>query len=92
MKTGEQKSLCAIRTVFCVYSDDEQEGAMHLLNLMERMRIAMLKSRILDNRFLLDMETGVEMLIWPEDTAPYYAGEMSHTWEVPTIKKEVMFE
>lgn len=37
-------SSCEVRLVFCVYCSDEQEGALHLMNLMERVRIELLKN------------------------------------------------
>ncbi len=78
-----------VRSIFCVYSADEQEGGLMLLNLMERLRIALLRSTIIGHRYQLDMEAGVERLIYPEDTAPYYAGEMITTWQIPAIEREV---
>ena len=83
------KAGAVIRSIFCVYSDDEQEGGMMLLNLMERLRIALLRTTIIGNRFQLDMDAGVECLIYPDDTAPYFVGEMVTNWSVPAIEREV---
>lgn len=87
--TGKQESgSSVVRSVFCVYSENEQEGALHLLNLMERLRIRLLQQVIIGQQYQLDLEAGVEMLIYPEDTAPYYAGEMSTTWRMPSVERE----
>lgn len=87
--TGKQESgSSVVRSVFCVYSENEQEGAMYLLNLMERLRIRLLQQVIIGQQYQLDLEAGVEMLIYPEDTAPYYAGEMSTTWKMPSVERE----
>lgn len=83
-------SNAVVRSIFCVYSDDEQEGAMHLLNLMERLRIALLKERVIANQYEIDLSAGLEMLIYPDDTAPYYAGEMISTWKTPSVEREVV--
>lgn len=80
---------CTVRTVFCVYCEDEQEGALHLLNLIERLRIQLLKQIVIGGQFQLDLEAGVEFLVYPEDIAPYFAGEMSTTWKMPSIEREV---
>ena len=84
-----EESTCTIRSIFCVYCDDEQEGAMYLLNLMERMRIALLRQRVLGRYFQLDLEEQIQTLNYPEDTAPYYAGEMVTVWQMPTISQEL---
>jgi len=87
---GEKMTSTAqVQTVFCVYCDDEQEGGLMLLNLMERMRIALEKRVVLDNRFELDLSEGPECYIYREDTAPYFGGEMWTSWYMPTVKREV---
>lgn len=82
--------LCTatIRTTFCVYNEDEQEGGLALLNLTERMRLELLK-RIVIGVYWLDMNQGVELLIYPDDTAPYYLAEMVTVWKMPPITREV---
>lgn len=78
-----------VRSVFAVYSDDEQEGGLMLLNLMERYRIAILKKVVIGDQFALDLESGVERIIYPDDTAPYFMGEMVTTWKMPPVQREV---
>ncbi len=84
------KSGTVVRSVFCVYNEDEQEGALMLLNLMERLRISLLKTVVIGNQFELDLDAGLETMIYPDDTAPYYAGEMISTWKLPAVEREVM--
>lgn len=79
-----------IRSIFCVYNDNEEEGGLMLLNLMERVRIDLLRSDIIGNQFKIDREAGLETLIYPDDTAPYYAGEMISTWKLPAVEREVI--
>lgn len=88
-KPGERTASTAeVRSIFCVYGADEEEGAMQLLNLMERLRIALLRQEVLDRRFQLDLETGLETVIYPDDTAPYYLGEMANRWKLPGMIRE----
>jgi len=82
-------SDATVRTIFTVYNDDEQEGGLMLLNLVERLRIAMMRKVVIGERFKLDLDAGLEFLIYPEDTAPYYSGEMITRWQVPTVEREV---
>ena len=85
----ECESMSVVRSIFCAYNEDEEEGAMMLLNMMERLRVALLKSCIVGDQFELDLQAGVETLIYPDDTAPFFNGEMVTTWKIPPIKREV---
>ena len=91
--SGERvQSSASVRSIFVVYNDDEQEGGLMLLNLMERLRIELLRTGVLDNRFSLDLSEGLEYMVYPDtDTAPFYAGEMSSTWKIKPVQREVDF-
>lgn len=80
--------LVNVRTLFCVYSADEQEGGLHLLNLMERIRIDLMRNPIVGKQFALDPEGGIEQLVYPDDSAPFYLGEMISVWKMPPVKRE----
>ena len=41
--------------------------------------------------FVLDEQEGVESVVYPDDTAPYYAGEMIGTFHIRPIQREVDF-
>lgn len=83
------EALAVIRTIFCVYHENEEEGALALLNLMETMRVALLERPVLPGPFALDLKAGLETLAYPDDTeprtAPYYLGEMISTWNMPPV-------
>ena len=83
------ESSATIRTIFAVYSEDEQEGGLILMNLMERVRIHLLRKVVIDHKFELDKQVKLEALAYPDDTAPYFAGEMISTWKCPAVKREV---
>lgn len=82
-------AVATIRSIFCIYNSDGQEGALSLLNLMERFRIAILKQGVIGEQFRLDLHTGMESLVYPENDAPYYAGEILSNWILPAMKREV---
>lgn len=82
-------SSTVVRSIFGVYNDNEEEGALMLLNLMERLRIYLLKQVVIGGQFQLDLKAGLESLVYPDDTAPYYAGEMLSTWILPAVEREV---
>lgn len=84
-------SQATIRSVAAVYDLNNQEGQMALLELFERMRIALLKKGVIGRQFRLDYEARVEYLIYPDNIPPFYAGEMLTTWLLPSVKLEVIY-
>lgn len=87
---GEQETTQAtVRSIFCVYNHDEQEGGLNLLQVMERIRIELLKTQVLDKTFILDMDSGVEYMVYTDDLGDFYGGEMITVWHVPAVEREV---
>lgn len=85
---GEQPECeCMVRIVAATYSEDESEGATCVLNLLNRIRLALLKDGVIGGRYML--KPPLEMIVYPDSTAPYYLGEMMTTWDIPTIESEV---
>lgn len=78
-----------IRSVFAVYGTDEQEGALSLLNLMDRLQIELERQVVIGEQFQLDLNAGIETMVYPENTAPYFIGEMSTTWNHRAVRREV---
>lgn len=79
-----------VRSIFCAYCRDEQEGALYLLRMIERLRLRLLEDQLIgDNRYALDLQEGLEYLIYPDDTAPFYAGEMVSTWHRPRVQRRI---
>lgn len=87
----QQESTAFVRTIFCVYHSDAQEGGLALLNLMERLRIELLRRGVVGGQFRLDLESGLETLVYYENLESYYAGEMLSVWKLPTIEREVQY-
>jgi len=56
---------------------------------MERLRIELLKTVVLDGRYMLDTEDGVDSVVYTDNIWPYYAGEMITSWKIPAIYREV---
>ena len=88
------QSTAVVRTCFCVYHQNEQEGKLALLTLMERMRIALLEEVVIGKQYRLDREAGVETLVYPGNpsqtaVSPFYLGEMITTWHIPIVERKV---
>lgn len=89
---GEQSAhfrTATVRFIFCVYNENEEEGALELLNLMEAVKTRLLRSVKIGACFTLDREMNFEDLVYPDDTAPYYAGELIGECHLPPIEQEV---
>lgn len=89
-----RKSTAVVRTCFCVYHENEQEGRLSLLTVMERLRIALLEKCVVGDQFRLDLDAGVETLVYPGNpsqtaVSPFYLGEMITTWKLPIIERKV---
>lgn len=83
------EAAAVIRLIFCVYHENEEDGAVALLNVIEKVRSDIMKKVIIGKCFRLDTEKGLEWLVYNEDTAPYYAGEMIGTFFMPHTEREV---
>lgn len=88
----ETQRTCVVRSVFCVYHPDEQEGGLALLNLMEELNTALLLYPTMLNRvFELDLDEGISQMIYPETgergTAPFYLGEIVMVWKLPAVRR-----
>lgn len=82
-------SECKIRIVVATYSEDGSAGSMDLLNVITRIRVALLKTGVIGKQFTL--RKPLEYTAYPDETGTYYLGEMITIWGVPTIQREVNF-
>ena len=84
---NEPDSECKIRVIIATYSKNDSAGAMDVLNIITRIRVALLKAGEVGQQFLLRQP--LEYLVYPDDTRPYFCGELMTVWEMPTIEREV---
>lgn len=85
---GQQEdSEAKVRIIIATYSENDSEGALDVLNLITRIRVALLKAGEIGQQFLL--RKPLEYLVYPDDTRPYFFGEIMTIWEMQTIKREV---
>lgn len=88
----DPESECKIRIVVATYSEDGGVGTYDVLNVITRIRMALLKAGIIAEQFLLKLDSPLEYIVYSDETAPYYLGEMVTTWELPAIEREVQAE
>jgi len=78
-----------VRMVCVTYNrDDEGLGALSLWELMERIRIGLLKRGVIGGQFVLDPQKGIQALFYDDDLAPYFAGELTMVFGRPNVKRE----
>lgn len=85
----DAESTCRVRVIVATYSDDNGIGSMDVLNVLTKIRIDLLKKGVISNQF--SIKKPLEYIVYPEDTAPYFMGEMMTVWEIPEIMREVQF-
>lgn len=87
-EAGQQEdSEARVRIIIATYSENDSEGALDVLNIISRIRVALLKAGEIGKQFLL--RKPLEYLVYPDDTRPYFFGELMTIWEMPIIKREV---
>ena len=86
------ETTATVRFIFCVYCENESDGAMLLLNLMEDLRAGLLKDVVIEKQIKLVREDGLEMIAYEDDTAPYFAGEIIATFTFGPIEREVIYD
>lgn len=86
--TGEpEQSDCAVRIVVVTYSEDAGQGAYDVLNVILRIRSELEKAGIIGQQFVLKMP--LEYIVYPDNTPPYFIGEMMTNWSIPTVQREL---
>ena len=79
-------SVCGVRIVVGVYSDDMGEGRLNVLNIITRLRMELLKREPVGGGFLLSDQ--IDWAVDPGSTSPYFFGEMIMSFEMPPIVPE----
>ena len=82
-----EESTCKIRIVIATYSEDGGVGPYDVLNLILRIRGELEKTGIIGKQFVL--QKPLAYIVSPDNTPPYYLGEMITNWSIPTIRREV---
>lgn len=78
-----------VRIVVATYSEDGEQGAYDVLNVLLRIRERILAAGVIGQQF--EVQKPLEELIYPDATEPYYFGEMIANFSIPTIEREVNF-
>ena len=88
-KPGElTDSSAEVRSLFCVYGEDDQEGALRLLTTVEHFRQELLMHGVIGKQFALDLSQKLSTLYYTDNTAPYFCAEVVSVWKIPSVNRE----
>ena len=87
----EPTGLVTIRSTMCIYNENNEEGSLMILNLLERLRISYLRNPIVDGVFELvcDEEHPIQDLVYPDETMPFFMADQVTVWKLPPVEREV---
>ena len=87
----EPTGLVTIRSTMCIYNENNEEGSLMILNLLERLRISYLKNPIVDGVFelMFDEEHPIQDLVYPDETMPFFMADQVTVWKLPPVEREV---
>lgn len=85
---GPTDSSVEIRSLFCVYGEDDQEGALRLLTTVEHFRQELLMHGVIAKQFALDLSQKLSTLYYTDNTAPYFCAELVSVWKIPSVNRE----
>lgn len=86
-ESGNEDSTSTVRIIASTYSNDGGVGANDVLSVITRIRTALLEVGIIGGQFHL--RRPLERLIYPDDTNPYFFGEIMSIWEMPPIHRKI---
>lgn len=81
-------SRVTVKLVFGVKSEDQQ-GFIDLFNIMEQVRIALLKQRIINRRYRMELPFKWEF--FDEQPYPEWYGQATTIWTLPAIQEEGLY-
>lgn len=92
-KEGQRPQATAeIRITVCIYNrDNEEEGSLALINVISSIKQGLLTQVVVGEQFILDVDAGIEDEVYPDNTAPYFIGDIYGKFLLPPIEREVYF-
>ncbi|RAV18828.1 hypothetical protein [Paenibacillus contaminans] len=84
--SDDEAATAQIKLIFGTQSEDDS-GFIDVLNLMERVRILLVRQRIIDKKFRIEPEWKWKFL--EEQPEPQWICQALTTWTLPQIRQEV---
>ncbi|MEK4882335.1 MULTISPECIES: hypothetical protein [Paenibacillus] len=84
--SDDKESRAQVKLLFGTQSDDDS-GFVDVLNLMERVRILLMRQRIIDKKFYIEPNWKWQFL--EDQPEPQWICQAITTWTLPQIRQEV---
>jgi hypothetical protein len=84
--SDDKESRAQVKLLFGTQSEDDS-GFIDVLNLMERVRILLMKQRIIDKKFRIESNWKWQFL--EDQPEPQWICQAITTWTLPQIRQEV---
>ena len=78
-----EDSITRVRIIATTYSEDGGAGAIDVLNVITRIRIALLKTHTIGQIFHL--RKPLEWIVYPDDAGNYFFAEIAVVFEMPPV-------
>ncbi|MEK4882643.1 MULTISPECIES: hypothetical protein [Paenibacillus] len=84
--SDDKESRAQVKLLFGTQSDDDS-GFVDVLNLMERVRILLMRQRVIDKKFRIESNWKWQFL--EDQPEPQWICQAVTTWTLPQIRQEV---
>lgn len=83
--TEDEHAKAKIRIIIATYNPDGEDGGMQVVRIIDAIRIAFQKGRLLNRQYMLVPPMNWD--VYPDDTGVFYLGEINMTFSIPEIKR-----
>lgn len=84
-QTHQRKSTLTVRGYIATFNYDGQQGQLSLVNIIERMRQALLTTGMIGDKY--ELELPFEYRIYDDNVSPYHEAEFVTSWSIPVIQR-----
>ncbi len=87
--TPQDSQEVKIILIFGIYDNgQERNGHQAILNIFQRISDRFLKDAVLEDKYRLNYNSGIQWVMDDEEPYPYYFGAMNLTWETASSRRE----
>lgn len=86
-----RERACEIKARFVVaaYNPENPATSLGALEILERLRVGLLRFPLVADRFTLDEAAGIEREVYAADEPPYFFGALRAVYRAPAVDKEL---
>jgi hypothetical protein len=73
--------------VVAAYNPENPSTSLGAVEILERLRVGLLRFPLIADRFTLKEDTGIEREVYTADAPPYFFGELRAAYAAPAIEQ-----